>query len=705
MKTYDPLGNITTAGTSQATSTQVTAPTSYWKYDESSGVASDSTGSNTLTNNNTITYSAGKTNNASNLVAANSQWFSIANGTWSNLDPTTSFSLSFWLKLTSLPGSGEYSVISKTDGSAADYRVMIGGTAFGNNGIYALWTDNGSFASSQAHLGEYDGPANYFTSDDVGTWVHVTIVADATNQTVVAYKNGQPTTLTKRGSSNASSISQSAVRFDVGRIGTIKHLNGSLDEMRFWKNYKLNATEVLSLYNPQTGSTTYTYEGTGYANPDAPTQIATTGATTTFTYDSNGNMETGGIWTYGWDYRNRLTSAGNGSATTTFSYSHDDQRIKKTSGGVDTIYVNKFYEVFGATTTAYIWAGDTLVATIEGNGQATSTTYAHTDHLNSVSVTTDENGNVKSVKDFYPYGAERISTGDALDRTFLSRYADNELDLSYLTARYYSGDRGQFISQDPIHLAIGNPAQLRAISGLSQNYFLQDPQLLNSYAYARGNPLRYSDPDGKCVGPLVAVCIAGGVGAIGGVAFQGFNDYLTGEFGERTWKENLEAYSVAAVSGATVGAGVAGAAILAPIAGLGAGATAIAVGGTAGTLAAGTTYVGNRILGQPTDTRSLVIGSGLSALTAGTLRTLPQVVGRNPNFNTQAFYTGMHTQRQAAEELFSSSVNTFAQTVNRFSSQNYSSGGSGGGSSGLVSQLQSLVSALKGLVSSLSSKK
>lgn len=31
------------------------------------------------------------------------------------------------------------------------------------------------------------------------------------------------------------------------------------------------------------------------------------------------------------------------AATTTFSYSHDDQRIKKTSGGVDTIYVNAGY--------------------------------------------------------------------------------------------------------------------------------------------------------------------------------------------------------------------------------------------------------------------------------------------------------------------------------------------------------------------------
>ena len=34
----------------------------------------------------------------------------------------------------------------------------------------------------------------------------------------------------------------------------------------------------------------YTYAETGTTNPHAATQIATTGATTTFTYDSNGNM-------------------------------------------------------------------------------------------------------------------------------------------------------------------------------------------------------------------------------------------------------------------------------------------------------------------------------------------------------------------------------------------------------------------------------
>ena len=49
----------------------------YWKFDESSGNAMDSTGNgNTLTNVNTVTYSAGKINNGANFVAASSQYFS-----------------------------------------------------------------------------------------------------------------------------------------------------------------------------------------------------------------------------------------------------------------------------------------------------------------------------------------------------------------------------------------------------------------------------------------------------------------------------------------------------------------------------------------------------------------------------------------------------------------------------------------------------
>jgi hypothetical protein len=202
------------------------------------------------------------------------------------------------------------------------------------------------------------------------------------------------------------------------------------------------------------------------------------------------------------------------------------------------------------------------------------------------------------------------------------------------------------------------------------------------------------------------ICGAALVGAVGGVGFQAFNDYLSGEFDDRTWKENLATYGVAAAQGTIVGAGTAVATITAP-----AGLTGVAiVGGTAGALNVGTTLTGNYFLGQKTDSTNLAIGTTVSVLTAGTLRTLPQVPGRLPNFGTKAFYSGAHTQRQAAEELFSSSVSTFAQTTSRFASQNYSvvvsnSGVGGSSLSGLVQQLQSLVSTLQSLVSSLSGGK
>jgi YD repeat-containing protein len=55
----------------------------------------------------------------------------------------------------------------------------------------------------------------------------------------------------------------------------------------------------------------YRYGGVSYANPDAPTQIATGLSTTTYAYDNNGN----------------LTSSGNGTATTTYSYDYANRLI------------------------------------------------------------------------------------------------------------------------------------------------------------------------------------------------------------------------------------------------------------------------------------------------------------------------------------------------------------------------------------------
>ena len=69
-----------------------------------------------------------------------------------------------------------------------------------------------------------------------------------------------------------------------------------------------------------------------------------------------------------------------------------------------------------ATSTNYIWNGDTLLATIDQtiyNGTATGTPitrYIHPDHLGSTNVVTDASGTVAQLLDYYPYGATRVST-------------------------------------------------------------------------------------------------------------------------------------------------------------------------------------------------------------------------------------------------------------------------------------------------------
>jgi RHS repeat-associated protein len=60
---------------------------------------------------------------------------------------------------------------------------------------------------------------------------------------------------------------------------------------------------------------------------------------------------------------------------------------------------------------------------------------------------------------------------------------DEETGLDFFLARYYSGAQGRFTSPDmPL---------------LDQQ--TDDPQSWNLYAYARNNPLRFTDPTGRCI--------------------------------------------------------------------------------------------------------------------------------------------------------------------------------------------------------------
>jgi YD repeat-containing protein len=106
------------------------------------------------------------------------------------------------------------------------------------------------------------------------------------------------------------------------------------------------------------------------------TTTSGTAGTTTLSYDNNGNLTAEGSTTYSWDYRNQLTQSGNGSATSTYAYDQDGNRVKLTEGSATTYFPNTLYST-GATTTKNIFADGMLVSTIETTsatgGSSTST--------------------------------------------------------------------------------------------------------------------------------------------------------------------------------------------------------------------------------------------------------------------------------------------------------------------------------------------
>jgi RHS repeat-associated protein len=254
-----------------------------------------------------------------------------------------------------------------------------------------------------------------------------------------------------------------------------------------------------------TGNTSTAWAANFFSIPPLTSNPGTT-ATTSLSYDDNGNVtEVGTTTFYAYDFDNRLTQSSiwNGTATTTTTYAYDPfgNRISQTASTTTTLYPSRYYSLTTTTTgtstvatsTDYLYSGGSLFGTVDQkmvNGTATGTAitrYNHADNLGSTNVTSDANGNLAQWFDYASYGSviasENTGTTTAA-RQYIGQFAD-ATGLSYLNARYYNGTQGQFTSEDSIFL--GNPSQ--------QN--MQDPQSLNSYSYSEDNPIIKSDPNGK----------------------------------------------------------------------------------------------------------------------------------------------------------------------------------------------------------------
>jgi len=131
----------------------------------------------------------------------------------------------------------------------------------------------------------------------------------------------------------------------------------------------------------------------------------------------------------------------------------------------------------GNTLALYIYDDKDRLIAIEKGGQ---TYYTHTNYRGDILAITDTNKTRVATYKYGPWGELLSSTGTfSQPFRYAGYYFDEETGLYYLKARYYSPELGRFLTKD-------------TFEGFNNN-----PQSLNLYAYANGNPVMNVDPDGN----------------------------------------------------------------------------------------------------------------------------------------------------------------------------------------------------------------
>jgi len=354
------------------------------------------------------------------------------------------------------------------------------------------------------------------------------------------------------------------------------------------------------------------------ANPDDIDSSATGGIT--YPYDTHGNMlRMAHLDTMAWNVKDELQHVnllGGGDAY--YQYDGGGQRVRKVwvknpTLTCDRIYLNGFELYFEKNGTTITLQRETLhivddkqrvalveTKTIDLNKSDTTTVntpyirYQHSNHLGTTCLEMDENANIISYEEYYPFGSTSYQALNTNYNPIAKRYRysgkerDEESGLYYYGARYYAPWLCRWTAVDPIGIGDG----------------------VNIYIYCRNNTVSKTDENGKwevdwhSVGKgalIAAAVVAAGVIV---VATAGAAAPILAAAGASATTVAVAATVGTAVEGAAVGLGVVGAA-----------ATGIEVG----EVATGETITGEKLSDKQ---RSEKLGSaivGVATLGAGKL--------------------------------------------------------------------------------------
>ena len=358
-----------------------------------------------------------------------------------------------------LTAAGENTVGATDYASAISYKPHggINNLTLGN-GLYESWVYNLRLQPTEIKLGTSSGGSDklklefgYGTTNNNGNVLSQTITRPSLTALTQTYDYDGANRLTSASESGAGTAWSRSYSYDV------------------YGNRAVTANS---------GLPTSPLMPTALSNFSTSTnQVTLTGAD----YDDAGNLtETALGEDLEYDAENRLKSYTLGSTETTYQYGPQGRRVQKDTPTTTETYV---YDAFGRLAAEYSTASP----------PAAETYYRTTDHLGSTRLVTRQDQSDAACYDFAPFGEEIPDTlGDRSSNAcfaasftprhrFTGQERDDESDLDYFLARYYSGPLGRFLSPDAPFA----------------DQFESDPQSWNLYSYVRNNPLRFVDPTGN----------------------------------------------------------------------------------------------------------------------------------------------------------------------------------------------------------------
>ncbi|SCD50642.1 intein C-terminal splicing region [Streptomyces sp. TverLS-915] len=282
--TYDAMGNVlkeTLYGDASG------HPAGWWKLDQDSGrhvTDASGTGNTAAVSGSGVTWGDG----AANFSGAADE--SIAtNGPV--VDTTASYTVSAWVKLSSLPTKNA-TVVAQSGSNNSAFMLQYN-YAHTSAPLWSMEQTNGDAASGVTFPSAYGSTS---TKPTTGTWTHLVGVYDSSDSGIKLYVNGS-----LAGSGTNTSAWSASGPLTIGRAlyagNSTDQLPGSVANVQVYPR-TLSASEVTSLYGKgraggTVGSsgeqtTTYTYDKRGLPLTETDAEHHTT----EYAYDEAGNLAT-----------------------------------------------------------------------------------------------------------------------------------------------------------------------------------------------------------------------------------------------------------------------------------------------------------------------------------------------------------------------------------------------------------------------------